>query len=181
MNVGVHLAVRTYQKRVRNLLPDTQCFATARRLPDGSWTGAHEAGASLVPLVCHARMRTPATAGAPDRVGAWLADQLDAVLDGEVLDRAVMLATLIAGNALRHGTGPSTSPVVATVTCALQAVRVEVGVEGGLAGEPQPAHATHRPDPIVAGLASRWGIDGQDRRSMWFELLLGDAARRAGS
>jgi hypothetical protein len=166
-------------KGSKTLLPDMQLFATARRRPDGTWTGAHDTGASLVPLVCHARMRTPATAGAPDRVGRWLGEQLDPLLGGELRDRAVMLAILIAGNALRSSVPSATPPVVATATCTLQTLRVEVGLDGELAGEEQPVCAGHRPDPIVAGLASRWGADGRDRRRIWFELLFGDAAPHA--
>ena len=88
-------------------------------------------------------------------------------------DDAVLCLSEVATNAVRHSASRhpgGTFEVRATVVGG--GLRVEVSDAGGpWPGEPEPGVEPGHGLAIVAALASRWGIDGDDgARTVWFEI-----------
>jgi anti-sigma regulatory factor (Ser/Thr protein kinase) len=109
--------------------------------------------------------------GGPDAAGRARRElgQLQAELDGPVLDSVRLLVTELVTNAIRHARAPT---VELSVDMGTESVRVEVANAGG------DFPATPRSDQdsgwglfLVDRLSDRWGLnDEPGRQRVWFEL-----------
>lgn len=99
-------------------------------------------------------------------------------LPADLVGVAALLVSELAANAVLYGAGP----FEVTVECFPRRRGVRVGVTDSGAGRPvlcAPAHtAEHgRGLQLVNMLAHRWGVEYQSgSKTVWFELLRGDAA-----
>jgi len=109
---------------------------------------------------------------------AYAARAAIAMLEGcaprELLDDARLLASEVVTNAVRHAGAPAGSTVELEVAASADRVRVEV-VDHGRGFTPRPRSADQSKGSgwglhLVQRLASRWGVDGQPRPRVWFEL-----------
>jgi anti-sigma regulatory factor (Ser/Thr protein kinase) len=90
---------------------------------------------------------------------------------GDLLDRTQLLVTELTTNSVVH----AHSPIRLSVFPGPDSVRVEVRDD-----DPTPLEAPHMPEPdaeggrglwLVAALARRWGINGNERgKTVWFEV-----------
>ncbi len=88
-------------------------------------------------------------------------------------DDAVLCLSEIATNAVRHSASRHQGGTFEVrATAADDGLRVEVGDAGGpWFGEPEPGVQPGHGLAIVAALATRWGIGGDDSaRTVWFEI-----------
>ncbi|WP_432548183.1 ATP-binding protein [Kineococcus sp. SYSU DK004] len=87
------------------------------------------------------------------------------------LDTALLLATELAVNAVRHGS----PPVHATVTCCDDVLRLSVRDSDPRLPEPReaaPEDVSGRGMALVAALSERWGVERHDGdgKTVWLEL-----------
>lgn len=103
----------------------------------------------------------------------FVADALSA-LDGEVRNRAVLITSELATNAIRH----AHSPFRVTVAISGEEVKVAVTDSSGVVPVPrQPSRtdAHGRGLMILRTLADRWGIDTEPATTtVWFTLALNE-------
>ncbi|MBV9213797.1 MAG: ATP-binding protein [Actinobacteria bacterium] len=99
---------------------------------------------------------------------------LEGCAPGELLDDARLLTSEVVTNAVRHSGAPADSAVDLEVAASPDRVRVEVADDGrGFTPRPRSAHQSQGSGwglHLVERLASRWGVEGQPRPSVWFEL-----------
>jgi len=111
---------------------------------------------------------TPASVG---RARAFVTEALSGTPE-EMLDRAVLLTSELASNAVIH----ARSPFTVTATMTADEIRVDVTDTGGatpLVRRPDRTETHGRGLLIVSTLADSWGIDTEsDRTTVWFVLAL---------
>jgi anti-sigma regulatory factor (Ser/Thr protein kinase) len=110
---------------------------------------------------------------APAQARAWLAERTDRIPPA-LVDDAMLVASELVTNALRHGR----PPIVLSVAHLPEGVRIAVGDEG----KDRPAPAVNTPTIdrptgrgllIVAATAQRWGITAHDDgpgKTVWADL-----------
>lgn len=105
------------------------------------------------------------------RARDFIADALSA-LDGDVRNRAVLITSELATNAIRH----AHSPFKVTVALSGEGVKVSVTDSSGVVPvprNPSPTDAHGRGLMILRALADRWGIDTEPGiTTVWFALTL---------
>jgi anti-sigma regulatory factor (Ser/Thr protein kinase) len=106
---------------------------------------------------------------APRTVRHWLENELAAVLGDEARRTAVLLASELVTNAVRHSTAPGDVSVVARRLAG--GLRVAVADPGGAPWSAQ-GHADRAGFglALVDALSARWGIERAGRTTVWFEL-----------
>jgi anti-sigma regulatory factor (Ser/Thr protein kinase) len=126
--------------------------------------GGHEVVARL-----HLRLKPgPQAAGE----GRHALDQLEGALDQEQLGELQLLISELLTNSVRHS--GSEDWITLDVEIYANAVRVVVTDRGrGFDPEPTPRPHLDRPGGwglcLVNALADRWGVERNDRTSVWFE------------
>jgi len=119
----------------------------------------------------HLAMRPGAEAAGESRRAL---ERLAGAIEDEQLETLRLLVTELVTNAVRHAGAPAGSTVELEVAASADRVRVEV-VDHGRGFTPRPRSADQSKGSgwglhLVQRLASRWGVDGQPRPRVWFEL-----------
>jgi len=118
--------------------------------------------------------RFPDVPASVPRARDFIADALRAV-DGQVLNRAVLITSELATNAIRH----AHSPFRVSVALSGEEVKVAVTDSSGAVPVPQQPSRTDahgRGLMILRSLADRWGIDTEpSTTTVWFTLALDES------
>jgi anti-sigma regulatory factor (Ser/Thr protein kinase) len=106
--------------------------------------------------------------------GRHALDRLDGSISDEQLGELRLLVTELITNSVRHG-APAKSWITLDVDIYTNAVRVAVG-DPGPGFEPAESPQPHSDRPggwglcLVDRLSDRWGVEGGEVTSVWFEL-----------
>lgn len=140
---------------------------------DRSTNGAAPSGGVRHELL--AEVVLPAGNGAPAAARLVIVEHLTGVVSRTVLHDAMLLATELVTNSVRHGGLDETARVVLRVSLGADTVRLETE-DPGLAGvvvARTPDRASGQGGfglELVGALAARWGVSRTDRTTVWLEM-----------
>jgi anti-sigma regulatory factor (Ser/Thr protein kinase) len=117
--------------------------------------------------------RLPVSPEAAAEARHALDDLTGAIPDGRMRDVRLLISELVT-NAVRHADLDAGDAIDLVIDIADQMLRVEVHDPGGgfvpSTPSPDPARPSGWGLYLVAELADRWGVDSDERTSVWFEL-----------